>query len=110
MSHFACADEIANPMNAQQLAIYQQCMKLTHKLNTEIKRSFSNSAAILSLKHAHMDWVRPGIMLYGVSPFETLKPPRTGLEEQLLPVMTLTSELIALKSLKKGDCINLFYG
>jgi len=44
-------------------------------------------------------------MLYGISPFESSVTGRTGLDEQLKPVMTLYSELIAVKTLKQGDCI-----
>jgi len=107
ISHFSCADEVDNSVNQVQIKQFkQQCLQLSglEKL-LDIRQSMANSAAILSLPEAHFDWVRPGIMLYGVSPFETAAPSRTGLDEHLKPVMTLSSELIAIKKLKKGDCI-----
>lgn len=104
MSHFACADEIESPFNQQQLSQFKTFYTELEKL-TSINKSLANSAAILSLAVSHFDWVRPGIMLYGVSPFETSKDDRTGLDEKLKPVMTLSSEIIAIKKLKQGDCI-----
>jgi len=101
MSHFACADELVNSANRKQLT---QFNKLCSKL-PKMEKSMANSAAILSIPEAHFDWVRPGIMLYGVTPFEASKPARIGLDEQLQPVMTLSSKLIAIKQLQQGDCV-----
>lgn len=97
MSHFACADEPARPVNQQQL----DCFNALLPERLKFQRSMANSAAIMSIADSHFDWVRPGIMLYGVSPFER----KARDQIQLQPVMTLESELIAVKSLKKGDCI-----
>lgn len=103
MSHFSCADEIDNAMNVEQQALFEACFHL--KNMAKLDKSMANSAAILSMSDSHYDWVRPGIMLYGVSPFESASPMRTGRDEQLTPVMTLSSEIIAIKKLKQGDCI-----
>ncbi len=111
ISHFCCADETANSFNQIQLnAFSQHCEHLTilddsPGTSAEIEKSMANSAAILSLPDSHYDWVRPGIMLYGVSPFETENEFRCGLDEQLKPVMTLSSSIIAIKQLQQGDCI-----
>lgn len=59
----------------------------------------ANSAALLRYPEVHADWVRPGIMLYGCSPFADLDAERIGLR----PAMTLTSEIIALQDLKPGE-------
>jgi alanine racemase len=58
-----------------------------------------NSAAILRHPDAHGDWVRPGIMLYGASPF----PETSAAELGLRPVMTLESAIIAIQDLQPGD-------
>ncbi|NBR39790.1 MAG: alanine racemase, partial [Alphaproteobacteria bacterium] len=47
---------------------------------------------------AQLDWVRPGIMLYGATPFDLDFP-----LDQLKPVMTLRSEIIAIQDIKKGE-------
>ena len=64
-------------------------------------RSLANSAALLRFPETHGDWVRPGIMLYGASPLEEANAQKLGLR----PVMTLTSTIIAVQQLKKGDTV-----
>jgi alanine racemase len=65
----------------------------------EAPRSLANSAAILRYPETHGDWVRAGIMLYGCSPFAEESAAALGLR----PVMTLASELIAVRALQPGD-------
>lgn len=66
----------------------------------ECRRSLSNSAATLWHPEAHYDWVRPGIILYGASPSGQWRDiANTGLK----PVMTLSSEIIGIQTLKAGD-------
>jgi alanine racemase len=65
----------------------------------DLPKSLANSAALLRYPQAHKDWVRPGIMLYGCSPFPDESAAALGLE----PAMTLASELIAVRSLSAGD-------
>ncbi len=64
-------------------------------------RSMANSAAIFDVPQAHRDWVRPGIMLYGASPFADRGAAALGLRAS----MTLRSEVIAVQSLKAGDAV-----
>ena len=93
MTHFADADEpkgIAEQMERLQ--------RMTAGL--ELPRSLANSAALLRYPEAVADWVRPGIMLYGASPFPAL---RTAADIGLRPVMTLGSALIAVRDLQAGD-------
>ncbi|MDP1652366.1 MAG: alanine racemase [Rhodocyclaceae bacterium] len=68
-------------------------------------RSLANSAALLRFPHAiggEGDWARPGIMLYGGSPFPQLK---SAPELDLRPVMTLQSEIIAVQDLVPGESV-----
>ena len=96
MTHLACADEKSNPATLHQLECFEQ---ITAGLPGE--RSIANSAAILGWPQTHADWVRPGIMLYGVSPFSGGRAEEHGLK----PVMTLRSALIAVHHFKRGDAI-----
>ena len=64
-------------------------------------RSLANSAALLRFPEAHGDWVRPGIMLYGCSPFGD----RSAESLDLRPAMTLTSEIIGTQELQPGERI-----
>lgn len=65
------------------------------------ERSIANSAGLLAWPEARADWVRPGIMLYGISPF----PDSTGAELGLRPVMTLETRVISVKRVEPGDRI-----
>lgn len=88
MTHLACADEPGKVSNQQQLQSFNN-LSLP---NTKITRSIANSAAILALPETHADVVRPGIMLYGISPFAK----QTGMELGLIPVMRLMSAVSAI--------------
>jgi alanine racemase len=63
------------------------------------ERSIANSAGLAAWPDAQADWVRPGIMLYGISPFSD----STGADLGLKPVMTLETRVIAIKSVAAGD-------
>jgi alanine racemase len=63
--------------------------------------SVCNSAAILRYPHAAANWVRPGIMLYGGSPFAEL----TAESLHLKPAMTLAAELIGVQNLQAGATV-----
>jgi len=64
-------------------------------------RSLANSAGFLAWPDSRLDWVRPGILLYGGSPLAG----RGAADLGLRPVMTLESRLIAVQHLKKGDAV-----
>jgi alanine racemase len=96
MTHLANADERDSPVTEHQLACFAKAVA-----GLEGERSSANSAAILGFPTAHGDWVRPGIMLYGASP----SCRDTGGEQDLKPVMTLNSELIAVNRFKQGDAV-----
>jgi alanine racemase len=95
--HFANADEPDHPLNAQQLAVFHH---IKQKLEP-IQASTCNSAALMQWPQYHFDWVRPGIMLYGSSPFAD----RSAASLDLTPVMTLQSHIIALHHLNVGDAV-----
>jgi alanine racemase len=92
MTHFARADE--DDGIAQQLTVFRNC---TAGLGLPV--SLANSAALLRDPETVGDWVRPGIMLYGASPF----PGKTGTQLGLRAAMTLASRLIAVRQLRPGD-------
>jgi alanine racemase len=96
MTHLACADDVNSPRTTQQLQAFAEATA-----GIEAERSIANSAGILAWPESHADWVRPGILLYGVSPFAD----RCGADEGLLPVMTMSTELIAIRHLHKGEAV-----
>jgi alanine racemase len=98
MTHFADADG-AGGIGAQ-LAAFEAMAKPLGPL----PRSLANSAALLRFPgEAAADWARPGIMLYGCSPFGGTSISRSAAALGLTPVMSLTSQLIATQELRAGD-------
>ncbi|HSG50732.1 MAG TPA: alanine racemase, partial [Rheinheimera sp.] len=96
MSHFACSDEVNNPATEKQLQLFSEIIAAS-----EGEISLANSGAVLNWPQSHGDWVRPGLMLYGVSPIEGC----CGADHGLLPVMTLSSSVIAVRDVKAGDAV-----
>jgi alanine racemase len=93
MTHFAEADIQQSFATTKQLELFNQIT--SHYTGP---RSLANSAAIIGWPATHGDWVRPGLMLYGASPFTN----NIGCDHQLHPVMTLWSRLIAITKVAKG--------
>ena len=94
MTHFAAADEpdgIAEP-----LALFRGVAN-----QFDLPVSLANSAGVFRYHEIGGDVVRPGIMLYGASPFSD--PPGSAARLGLRPVMTLESRVIAVQSLAPGD-------
>ena len=93
MTHFADADGSGGVK--AQMAWFEELAR-----PFEVKtRSLANSAALIRYPQARADWVRPGIMLYGCSPFADQTAAQLGLK----PVMTLASEIIAMHQLQRGE-------
>lgn len=100
MTHFARADETSHPYTSAQIAAFEQALS-----GVRIGRSLANSAAVLAWPQAHGDWTRPGIMLYGVSPFAGVEANAAADANDLRPAMTLESALIAIRDLDAGEPI-----
>ena len=96
MSHYANSDDINNQLNIIQL---KELIKVNNHFDVEL--SMANSAAIISQPDSQLDWVRPGIMLYGSSPLIDRSAADLGLEA----VMQFESKVLAVNELKTGDCI-----
>jgi alanine racemase len=92
MTHFANADV------AEGVAVQLEKFN-TLAADYKVPRSLANSAALLRYPATHGDWVRPGIMLYGTSPFADKSADNMGLR----PVMTLSSEIISVRDIQPGQ-------
>jgi alanine racemase len=96
MTHFADADDQGSHYTAQQLKHFDMALG-----GQDIEQSCANSAGVLGHPDSHRNWVRPGIMLYGSSPFVN----SSALADGLMPVMELTAPLIAIQHYRKGDTV-----
>ncbi|MBH3426837.1 alanine racemase [Pseudomonas alkylphenolica] len=94
MSHFARADELDSSASNEQVAVFQAARQ---GLSAEV--SLRNSPAVLGWPQVPSDWVRPGIMLYGATPFEVPQAEAARLQ----PVMTLQSRVISVRELPSGE-------
>lgn len=101
ISHFSCADELDNDFTQQQLAIVEEILQQPGAAVLQAKCSLANSAAMLAWPQSIRQWNRPGIMLYGISPFIQAHP----LADKLQQAMTLRSKVIALRSINKGEMV-----
>ncbi len=96
MTHLANADDLADAATIKQINLFNDFTS-----NQIEPTSIANSAGVLSWKQSHADWIRPGLMLYGVSPFTD----RTASELGLHPAMTLQSRLVSCQQLQPGDSV-----
>lgn len=96
MTHFSSADEPELPVTAEQVATFD-----TATQGIEAPVSMANSAGTMAHATARRSWQRPGIMLYGASPFAAPQE----IADQLKPAMSLTSEVIAIRDLEPGESV-----
>ncbi|XQW87007.1 alanine racemase [Thalassotalea piscium] len=95
MSHLGCADELNNKITTSQLSLFEEVTS-----GTDNELSLANSAALCNWPSTRYDWVRPGLLLYGVSPIKQLQERVT-----IKPVMTLQSSLIAIRTVTAGESV-----
>ncbi len=94
LTHLACADDRYDPATRRQLEAFDAaCAGLPGP------RSAANSAGVLGWPASHYDWVRPGIMLYGASPFVAAR----DTDPALRPAMALEGQVVAVRHLRAGD-------
>ena len=99
MTHLACADAEDLDDTVQQMRRFAEMERKAQAAGLSPRvRHAANSAALLRLPAARLDMVRPGLALFGVAP-------REGLAPELKPVMRVRSEIVALRTVMKGERI-----
>ncbi|MBK6597478.1 MAG: alanine racemase [Proteobacteria bacterium] len=94
LTHLACADERESAMTREQVARFDALIESqTSERGPRLVTSISNSAGALGWPEARGDWVRPGLALYGASPFAG--EPASNF--WLRPVMTMETTVIGLR-------------
>jgi len=102
MTHLARADERNEPMTREQIAKFEATLASIGLTGAQrLTTSIGNSAGTLGWPQAHGDWVRPGLALYGVSPFAGETAERHGLK----PVMTLETTVLTVREVKRGETV-----
>ncbi|MDP4488854.1 alanine racemase [Pseudoalteromonas piscicida] len=96
MTHFACADDIKDNKTEIQQVLFKSLVG-----QSQAPLCLANSAGIIGWPESHGDWIRPGLMLYGVSPMLA----RVGQQHGLKPVMRLTTKVIAIKRVRAHQAV-----
>ena len=96
MTHLSCANEREDEVTRAQL---QRFRTATRGLDYEV--SIANSAGIFGAVPTGCQWVRPGLALYGASPFADCPADSLGLK----PVMTLMSSVITVRQVRRGESV-----
>ena len=94
MTHFAASDEFDNTLTNHQIAAFEDATG-----DLDGPRALSNSAGVLGWPAARGDWVRVGGLLYGLS----VVAGKTGADLGFEPAMTLSTKLIAVNRVRKGE-------
>jgi alanine racemase len=109
MSHLGCADNKDSDETQQQISLFEEVTQ-----GCDEERTIANSAGICSWPTSHYQWVRPGLLLYGVSPLSlddsSIVPSSHQIKVEsdnfdIQPVMTLKSSLIAIRELDAGESV-----
>lgn len=100
MTHLAVSDELRSDYTLMQLRQFQ--LLLESLPNSEhIPTSIGNSGGMMDWPQCQSDWARPGIMIYGISPFGHNHP----VADKLTPVMSLRSKIISLRDVSMGSSV-----
>ena len=101
MTHFAQSDETDKTFANLQFSRFKEVLDALERKKISVKiRHTCNSGGFLDLPHAHLDMVRPGILIYGVSPSQVCRQ-IPGIE----PVMSVKARVAAIQKLKPGEVV-----
>lgn len=106
MTHFSSADEIEYGKTTSQLERLLECRQQLAAMSngvdlSKLETSTANSAGIIAWPESHGDWIRPGLMLYGVNPIQA----HSELSRKLIPAMTFSSQVIAVNTIGHGESV-----
>ena len=99
-SHLACGDEVEAAFTGVQIDVFEQAREIVARAGIEIEiLHLAASTGVLWHPQTHYDLVRPGIMLYGLSP----APGRASAQElDLRPVMQLEADVVVTREVPEG--------
>jgi alanine racemase len=103
MTHFSCADDRSREFSMEQLRRFEQVLDgLPRDLTNNVLIHASNSAAVMQLREARFNLVRPGIWLYGVSPLDRKEPDLDDPE----PVLGFQARVLLVKRVEQNAPIS----
>jgi alanine racemase len=106
LSHFSEADLLDRSFARLQLERFNAVREaISEKFKGKILSHMANSAAVLAFEDAHLDAVRPGLILYGHSPIMQVSDP-PGFDIDLIPAMTVKTRLLCIRNIPSGTPIS----
>ena len=101
MTHFSQSDEIDKTFANLQFARFNEVLRALaeRKISVQLRHT-CNSGGLLDLPHAHLDMVRPGILMYGIFPSQVCRT-----IEGIQPVMSVKARIAAIQKLKPGEVV-----
>ena len=101
MTHFSQSDEIDKTFANHQFARFNEVLNALAERKISVKlRHTCNSGGLLDLPHAHLDMVRPGILMYGIFPSQVCRT-----IDGIQPVMSVKARIAAIQKLKPGEVV-----
>ena len=101
MTHFSQSDEIDKTFANLQFARFNEVLNALAERKISVKlRHTCNSGGLLDLPHAHLDMVRPGILMYGIFPSQVCRT-----IDGIQPVMSVKARIAAIQKLKPGEVV-----
>jgi len=104
-THFALADEKKSNFTKEQFDLFQELIDILEKENIyfDIKHA-ANSGATINFKNTHLDYVRPGLILYGLYPSKSMAAECKNIG--LAPAMQLKTIISQIHEVKKGETVS----
>jgi alanine racemase len=101
MTHFSQSDEIDKTFANLQFARFNEVLRALaeRKISVQLRHT-CNSGGLLDLPHAHLDMVRPGILMYGIFPSQVCRT-----IDGIQPVMSVKARIAAIQKLKPGEVV-----
>ncbi|MCR5263045.1 MAG: alanine racemase [Clostridiales bacterium] len=103
-SHLACADDPSSDLTDRQISRFEGFVSALKDRGVDPgARHICASSGIIRCPQAHFDMTRPGVILYGMQPSDTMEDIR---KLGLMPVMRLESRIVALHTVKAGETVS----
>jgi alanine racemase len=104
-THFALADEKKSNFTREQVELFQELLDMLEKENIyfDIKHA-ANSGGTINFKNTHFDYVRPGLILYGLYPSKSMAAECENIG--LVPTMQLKTIISQIHEVKKGETVS----
>lgn len=105
-THFAESEALDTTFTLLQLSTFERCIEQLKALGINPALIHcANSAATIALPQTHFSMVRPGIITYGLNPFEPTHPKHKYIAENFKQVLSLKTQIIYIRDIAPGETV-----